>query len=685
MTLAFDLPNIDLDPADILNGGNPNTYVYRVGDAAVLAGGAYIGAFNDDGEVFTARKYADDSGLGLGKLDTYHVHDNGDGTMNVYYQIRDADPLPTLITNWVVTLNAQTGEEIAPASQITTGAFSRNDQSMMEKGFDLPNGNIALIQAHATFTSAVLVIADADGNVIGESASVLGANVFGIYGMYDLAVVGDNLVVTWLDTDAGAARETFAQVFDMTGNAIGGPVTVSQGVSSGFGVPAGVQIETLSDGRYVIVWVEAIATGSDTDGTSTWFRIYNPDGSVSVDATLVNSNTDGNQDTPLLIATESGFIVGFTAFEFSPTFRHEGRLVEYNNDGVVLDTMSTGAYLPSAKNLVRTDNNTALLLTYEVQELILPGDDTPLPGQPSVIDGTRAAEVLNGTDGDDIITALGGADTINGNDGNDTIAGDHGNDTINGGIGADTITGGAGLDTISGGADDDTINGGAGSDVINGNSGHDILEGGGGNDTMSGGTGNDNMSGGFGSDVMSGDGGDDIMFGWAGHDTLNGGNGNDTLNGNRGGDTLSGDAGDDSLSGGSGNDDVSGGIGDDILNGGTGRDTLRGGDDNDLVKGNDGNDWLDGEAGNDILNGGLGLDDFVFADGADRIVDVEDNVDTIHLDSALWGGAALSISDVLDYATVIGGDTVFDFGNGNTLTIDNLADKTLLSNDLMIF
>ena len=134
------------------------------------------------------------------------TRDNGDGTMNVYYQIRDADPLPTTISNWVVTLDAGTGRETGAATEITSGVFGTTDQDMLHRAFDLPNGTIAVIQALPNFSAAHLIIARADGTEIGRSDGAVGANVFDLPATYDLAVVGDRLLVTWVETDAGAAR-----------------------------------------------------------------------------------------------------------------------------------------------------------------------------------------------------------------------------------------------------------------------------------------------------------------------------------------------------------------------------------------------------------------------------------------------------------------------------------------------
>ena len=535
MTLAFDGAAYPVDPDGILNGGASRTFVYRVGDKAMLAGGAYIGGYDDDGVVFAPVKFADDTGLGLGRVETYFVHDNRDGTMDVFYQVRDSEPLPTVITNHVVTLDAETGAEVRAATEITSGVFSVNTQAMLQRAFDLPDGNIAAIMANPSLSSAQLVIAKADGTELGRSGSVLDASVFDMHGTYDLAIVGDRIFVTWVKTDAGATRETFAQFFDMNGQEVGARITVSQGVSSGFGHLGAVQAETLSNGKVVVTWVEALATGPDTDSSSTWFAIYNADGSISKGPALVNSNTAGSQDKPILIATESGFIIGFTAFEFKPSYKNEGRLYEYDNSGTQIDAITSNAFSAGATDVVRTDNNTALILSYQVKELILPGADTPLDDGGTTTPGGKTPK---GTPGDDDHKGTAKADTWNGKGGNDTFVGRGGDDDIRGGAGRDTLRGDAGNDTIRGDGGNDDIRGGTGKDTLRGDGGKDTILGDGGNDRIDGGGGNDVLNGGKGNDKLFGKAGNDTVSGGGGADLIDGGKGNDVMRGNGGRDTF---------------------------------------------------------------------------------------------------------------------------------------------------
>ncbi len=330
------------------------------------------------------------------------------------------------------------------------------------------------------------------------------------------------------------------------------------------------------------------------------------------------------------------------------------------------------------------------------------GDDTLNGGGGNdKLNGGDGNDRLDGASGNDVLSGGAGDDRLNGNDGNDKVKGQGGNDKLTGGDGDDIMAGGGGADVMDGDAGDDTLSGGGGADILlggtgddqlkgrngedrllgedgddqlYGNGGADSLDGGGGTDFLDGGGGNDTLVGGSGSDEIYGRNGNDTLRGDGGHDTIYGGSGNDTLEGNGGDDTLRGEGGADQLAGGGGADDLHGQAGGDDLKGDGGNDTLSGGN---------GNDRLDGGKGDDTLTGGESDDVFVFGDGNDVITDFKNNSDTIELDAALWGGGR-SVAQVVAMARVTGGDTLFDFGDGNSLRITGLSNPDALLDDLVI-
>lgn len=136
---------------------------------------------------------------------------------------------------------------------------------------------------------------------------------------------------------------------------------------------------------------------------------------------------------------------------------------------------------------------------------------------------------------------------------------------------------------------------------------------------------------------------------------IDGGNGTDLLKGNGGNDTSNG---------GNGDDHLDGQAGDDRLAGGNGRDRLAGGD------------------GDDFLLGGLGPDSFVFTKGggADVVLDFERN-DRIEI----HGSEFQSFQSFLESNAPqqVGTDVVISFGQGDTITLENIAMKSLHSNNFL--
>jgi len=260
------------------------------------------------------------------------------------------------------------------------------------------------------------------------------------------------------------------------------------------------------------------------------------------------------------------------------------------------------------------------------------------------------------------------ADILRGGGGDDLILGHRANDTLAGEAGNDTLEGGQGYDLLLGGAGDDYLDGKRGHDALLGGTGDDFLFGRRGKDRLEGGEGNDVASGGRGADLILGGAGDDSLNGNRGHDTLEGGEGADVLRGARGRDQLSG------------------GEGDDVLYGNRGADTLEGGAGNDLLKGGSGRDRLNGGADDDILTGLSGADTFVFDGGADVITDLSRaHRDRIELDAIALGLQGISGADVVaQYAQMDDGATVFDFGEGNTLTVLNAGQPEVLADLIFV-
>ncbi len=199
-------------------------------------------------------------------------------------------------------------------------------------------------------------------------------------------------------------------------------------------------------------------------------------------------------------------------------------------------------------------------------------------------------------------------------------------------------------------------------------------------------------------DIFEGLAGNDRMLGRAGDDIFLGGEGRDTMRGGRGFDTVDYSQSPDAVqitfygtgigTGGHAEGDklksiehVLGSDHNDTFSGFWRKISADGQGGDDVLRGGFGNDRLAGGTGSDQLSGGFGSDTFVFGDGdgADTILDFSlgnaswwwwnwNKADTIALDIA----DVATFDDVLDHATEANGDVIFDFGNNDVLTLQNI-------------
>ena len=346
--------------------------------------------------------------------------------------------------------------------------------------------------------------------------------------------------------------------------------------------------------------------------------------------------------------------------------------------------------------------------------------------------GFGGDDTLSGTDlSNDFLYGGTGADSISGGLGDDFLFGQSGSDRLSGGGGIDHLFGGAGADTLDGGAGRDQLAGGDGDDTYVLGTGSDwVVEyAAGGMDTVQTGSAsfslaapqfsfvenltysgtlafsgsanalNNTVTGGIAADRLSGGAGDDRLIGRAGADVLLGDAGNDVLSGGSGADRLDGGAGIDTatyasasarvvaslavsttlISIGDAKGDVF--IGVENLEGSRFGDGLFGNRGDNILWGMDGDDRVWGRGGADTLFGGAGSDTFVFkaGSGADRVMDFQDNIDTL---SITGFGAANTVARALGLAVEIGGNVVFQLALGDSFTILNTT-KLALTDDLI--
>lgn len=159
----------------------------------------------------------------------------------------------------------------------------------------------------------------------------------------------------------------------------------------------------------------------------------------------------------------------------------------------------------------------------------------------------------------------------------------------------------------------------------------------------------------------------------------------DRVWGNAAANLLTLNAGNDVAYGRAGGDRILGGAGHDTLYGDAGSDVLQGDAGNDVLLGGDWGDQLSGGAGDDRMRGEAGADVFVFDGGRDVVMDFTDNVDTLRIDNALWGGGSRSLEQIRQsFANETGPDLVLNFGNGNVLKLVGVDAFGVLANDLVV-
>jgi serralysin len=158
--------------------------------------------------------------------------------------------------------------------------------------------------------------------------------------------------------------------------------------------------------------------------------------------------------------------------------------------------------------------------------------------------------------------------------------------------------------------------------------------------------------------------------------------------GNESGNFIIGNAGNNELIGYGGNDVIYAYAGNDGLRGGNGHDHFLGGNGNDILVGEAGLDYLHGEAGRDWMIGGTGADWFAFAntDGTDIIEDfsLAEN-DRLRLRGDLWTGTLTTDQIVSRFASVTAAGVVFNFGDGDTLTLLGVTSTAGLADAVLIW
>ncbi len=578
------------------------------------------------------------------------------------------------------------------------------------KACELPDGRLVVVWSDFSGTGADPSGGAIRAQVINPDASKSGVEVLvntttaasqSAPGVTTLA--DGRFVVTWGDTSASGADTSSsavrAQMFNADGSLSGSEFLVNTTTPGSQSQPI---ITTLTEGRFVIVWVDSSPSADDPSGAVRG-QMYTPDGARIGPEFRVNTTTDGLQNQAHLTAlADGGFVVTFgdvsqndpdtsgsavraqvfdadggrtgpellvnTTTESNQTEARVAALADGRFVAVWADDSNLGpdaAFSAIRAQVFNADgtrtgrefqvNTTAPGAQYNpAVSLLADGrvviswtdasaaapDSTGTAIRGQILDLRETGVALNGTLQADFFLGTAFADQM---------AGFYGNDTLGGAAGDDQLLGETGDDDLRGGNGNDRAYGGEGSDKLTGGAGSDGLDGGAGNDTLSGGTGLDAATGGNGDDLYTVDLAGDLVIETSGGGTDTVQSATISLNlasyanvenaGLTGNLALN-------LTGSTGANSLTGNSAANVVQGQSGDDLLQGGAGADTLDGGAGADILQGGTGQDQLTGGADADVFRFVTAAeagngaskDRVTDFQAGVDHFDFSAFMAGG-----------------------------------------------
>ena len=244
-------------------------------------------------------------------------------------------------------------------------------------------------------------------------------------------------VVTYVAQNAAEGRALF---FNQSGQAVGGDRLIASNLSS----LQGVQVETLADGRVVMLW----SALNNSQTLETRAQIFNLDGSAFGPELLISSNS--SSVSSLATLADGGFAIALEPAQDGPLQvkaynligEQVGSTIQIANaTGVQLSALADGGFVAVWEDLASDNFHAQAYMASAAGNLTLTG--------------TGNADRIAGREGADTISGLAGVDQLYGGLGNDLLFGGLDNDLLDGGLGNDILEGGAGDDVIIGGSGQD--------------------------------------------------------------------------------------------------------------------------------------------------------------------------------------------------------------------------------------
>ncbi len=297
------------------------------------------------------------------------------------------------------------------------------------------------------------------------------------------ALVDGGFLVTWTDSSASpddsSGRAVRGQMFHANGTRNGAEFLVNATTS---GDQVGSKVTPLAGGGFVVTYSDGSASGGDTSLSAVQAQIFKPDGSHT--EILVNTTTSLDQFGSQVAALPDGrFVVAWT--DASATggdndrYAVRAQIITANGEksGMEFLVNTITSANQQATSIAAMPDGTFVITWTDTSMTAPDTDNYAIRGQ--VFDASHYYGDATGE------TLIGGSftDTVFGYGGDDTLRGEGGDDYLNGGDNADTVRGGDGADRLYGGTSNDFLYGDSGNDLLDGGSGVDGLTGGAGNDT----------------------------------------------------------------------------------------------------------------------------------------------------------------------------------------------------------
>ena len=151
-----------------------------------------------------------------------------------------------------------------------------------------------------------------DGTQIGGDFKVNQESTFQ-YGPSVTSLANGGFVVSWTSYFTGQSESSSAnvsaQLFGADGTKVGGTILVNTQLA---GLQSSPSITSLSNGGFVVTWMDDSGTLGDSSGNSVKTQVFGADGSKVGGEFLINTATSGNQDYPAIASlANGGFVVSW--------------------------------------------------------------------------------------------------------------------------------------------------------------------------------------------------------------------------------------------------------------------------------------------------------------------------------------------------------------------------------------